>query len=860
MISNEIIENYFYCPRKAYYKKISFRPEINSIYQLHSQIDNKIKKEIRKKWMMTLRGINSLGINFQVQDQIFIPFVLYTPERSKATPVFLTSQSKLQKEEKLTFSLITNLFQQRISKPNVEKYKVLSPSGKTMNFKVSETPDLSFITDQIKDKPLKKVSQHCMKCEFKNTCTKELKTEDDLRLLTGMKEAEVANWKDKGFFTVTQLSYKYRPRKNRNIEPSKRYLFELKSLAIREQKTLVRNVPELENSKNEIYIDFENIPDEKWVYLIGILIAENGTVHTKKSLWADCKEKEIEIFCGLFETISQYRDAPIYCYGNFELKELKRFNKEHNFSYSSLLEEIDSRTINLLSFFYSDIYTPTYSNGLKEIAAYVGFTWSIANCSGLISIVWRKKWELFKKKRFKNRLIQYNLDDCLALHEVKLWIKKLNSEKPQIKNLDQIATQSHLRFGRTNFVFSEFDDVNSTAYFDYQRSKVYLRTNKLIRRKQLKKTALRPKFNTVRTSSRPESCPKCSSSKINIHQKYDRMLIDLRFSKNGVKRWVTNFKSRRFRCVNCGYVFTDPAHYREPTYGRNLRVWIINNYMTYGVSYGNIVRMLKENFNVEVTRTFVSQQKKLFAEENRGKYQNIKRSILNGQIIHIDETSVKVKSKKAYVWVLTNMTHVYYIFRPNRETDFLDSYLEEFKGVLISDFYTGYDSFSCTQQKCLIHLIRDINDAVFHNPSLLDLCMMAEGFGTLMKRIIHTVDRYGLKQRNLRKHEKDVDQFYKFIVSQQIVSKEALKLRKRFMKNRDKLFAFLKFDGVPWNNNNAEHAIKAFAKYRRMANGTYNETGLNEYLTLLSISQTCHFQGISFLQYLRGEEQIENIA
>ena len=46
---------------------------------------------------------------------------------------------------------------------------------------------------------------------------------------------------------------------------------------------------------------------------------------------------------------------------------------------------------------------------------------------------------------------------------------------------------------------------------------------------------------------------------------------------------------------------------------------------------------------------------------------------------------------------------------------------ENFKGVFVSDFYTGYDSLNCVQQKCLIHLMRDINNALFKdqlNPSL----------------------------------------------------------------------------------------------------------------------------------------------
>jgi len=47
----------------------------------------------------------------------------------------------------------------------------------------------------------------------------------------------------------------------------------------------------------------------------------------------------------------------------------------------------------------------------------------------------------------------------------------------------------------------------------------------------------------------------------------------------------------------------------------------------------------------------------------------------------------------------------------------------------------------------------------------------------------------------------------------------ALTCLERFEKNRDKLITFLNYDGVPWNNNNAEHAIKAFARLREHLGG-----------------------------------------
>ncbi len=64
------------------------------------------------------------------------------------------------------------------------------------------------------------------------------------------------------------------------------------------------------------------------------------------------------------------------------------------------------------------------------------------------------------------------------------------------------------------------------------------------------------------------------------------------------------------------------------------------------------------------------------------------------------------------------------------------------------------------------------------------------------------------------------------------------------------MFTFLDHDGVPWNNNNAEHAIKRFAKYRRDADGRFTERTLEEYLVLASIFETCEFNNVNVLQFI----------
>ena len=79
--------------------------------------------------------------------------------------------------------------------------------------------------------------------------------------------------------------------------------------------------------------------------------------------------------------------------------------------------------------------------------------------------------------------------------------------------------------------------------------------------------------------------------------------------------------------------------------------------------------------------------------------------------------------------------------------------------------------------------------------------------------------------------------------------------QKRFLRNREKLFTFIEYDGVPWNNNNAEHAVKTFANYRDIADGKMTEAGIDDYLVLLSIYQTCRYKGTSFLKFLISQNK-----
>ena len=94
--------------------------------------------------------------------------------------------------------------------------------------------------------------------------------------------------------------------------------------------------------------------------------------------------------------------------------------------------------------------------------------------------------------------------------------------------------------------------------------------------------------------------------------------------------------------------------------------------------------------------------------------------------------------------------------------------------------------------------------------------------------------------------------FYRALARPDFQTDVAIGYKQRFERNLGKLFTFLDHDGTPWNNNNAEHAVKAVVKLRRTIGGKCSVNGIKDYPILLSVSETCKCRGVSFLYFLKS--------
>ena len=311
----------------------------------------------------------------------------------------------------------------------------------------------------------------------------------------------------------------------------------------------------------------------------------------------------------------------------------------------------------------------------------------------------------------------------------------------------------------------------------------------------------------------------------------------------------------RYTCTYCQRSFSAERTIAPSRhYGHALLCWCVYLSPFCGLGMNRTCRLMLEVFDIDLPDSKLGGYKRELSLKYASLCQDILNDIIQSPVVHVDETFVDMRGQPAYVWVLTSLDKVYYLYRPSREGDFLKELLADFQGVLVSDFYSAYDSLGCTQQKCLVHFIRDLNEDLLSNPCDLELRSIAHNFGALLRSIISTVDEYGLKKRHLHKYEKTVTRFLDSVASVQSSSEAVAKYQKRLQKSGSKMFTFLRHDGVPWNNNNAEHAVKLFAKYRTRVGGRFTETTLKHYLVLATVFETCEFNNVNVLKFLLSQK------
>jgi predicted RecB family nuclease len=894
IITSEVLKAYSLCPRKAYLlmsgKKKGKLHEYEQI-SLENQLANQSKNlELLKQKHIDIYSYNITNLKKGYE---FLIDAKLVADKFQANCPILTRVNKLNYEPTIfigTYTInntdklelmFTGHVLAKVQGKLPEMGCIVNMNGESRRLKLEEShkvlipllePLQEWLNKSSPEEPPVILNKHCPVCQFREQCQEKAIQEDNLSLLDRITPKVIRQYEKKGIFTVKQLSYLFKPRKQRKRAknpPPITHNIELQALAIRTGKIYLQELPTLARQETELYLDIEGLPDQNLHYLIGLLAFQGDRV-AYHSFWADDIEDEGEMWREFLTFVAQYPDVPIYHYGSYEPRVLNTLTRKYETDSKPLI----ARLININKQIYGKVYFPVYSNRLKEVAGFVGATWTSPDASGLQSLVWRHYWDETHDSQYKSTLLRYNEEDCRAL---KLLVDELSKIKNFADNLTEVDfadrhKQQVSEIGQE--VQSQFENILKLAHLEYDKKKISFRscneeaTNKKekksrgIKRGYQGQRKTKPKITKSINVASAEFCPNHESIKLRATNKLGtRVIIDLVITKNGVKKIVVKYMGLKGYCPKCCKYHNPPeiAKYaHSQLYGHGFKAWPVYHRVAIKIPYEGICEMMKEQFKEVIHAgtivTFIKDLAKSYAETENKIFQ----ALLKSSILHVDETRININGVNWYGWVFTNGQYVIFRLTETREATIVHELLLDYQGILISDFYAGYDSVNCRQQKCWVHLIRDLNDDLHESPFDTEYENFLLEIRNLIIPIMETIQKYGLKKSYLKKFKKEVDKFYlKVIFDRRYKSDLVLKYQKRFTRYRDSLFTFLEQDEIPWNNNLAERAIRHLA-IQRDNSSPWHESATRNYFILLSIQQTCRFQGKSFFNFLfSGEIDID---
>jgi predicted RecB family nuclease len=889
-ISSELIEAFSLCPRKAFLLMTgaTANPGPHD-YEVVIREQSEANRQAHRSRLAEWGGVVSFGgLSEMAAGREIVADADLTADGLQACCGFLTKVDESTRLGRFSYEPVKLIGTRRASRPDIlglvyqglvlgEVQGRLPSSGTLVLLGerrskvklVGKYKEVRRIVDALRawagdldgDSPPVLLNKHCPNCPFRDACLQQAEREDNLSLLERMTPKLMRKYHAKGIFTVKQLSHLFKPRRSRKkAKRQVRHSLELQALAIRTGKIHVEHLPELPRSPVELFLDFEGVPDRDSYYLAGLLVCRSGEAEYE-SFWADDATGEVTMWSALVERLAEFPDSPVFHYGNYEKKALATHAKRHGGGGG-----LSDRLVNVASSVYGKVYFPVRSNGLKPLGRFLGAAWTDPQASGLQSLVWRHRWEMTRDERFRQSLLQYNREDCEAIRLLVCRLDQIRRDAASDPTIEFASRPKRHSTETGKAVHEQFDQILKSAQIAFVGRGIRIREKGTeeegVSMKQERRKGHPPFRRIVPKASRTvlveprEQCPKHDVDLVpEPTSSAENTVVDLVFTRSGCRKTVTKYVGIKSRCPKCGEPYNPASIGRRPhAFGHGLQAWTIYQRVVLRLPYEIIAQVMDHLFGIGISMStlvaFVGNLAGYYAPTEAA----ILQAILKSDFVHVDETKINIQGVDHYVWVFTDGKHVVFRMTETREADIVREVLAGYQGVLVSDFYPGYDSMPCRQQKCLVHLIRDINDDLWKAPFDKELETFAVAVQVLLVPILMEVDRYGLKAWHLRKFLKDVERFYdKHIIGREYTSEPVRTFQKRFDRYRESLFTFLTQDGIPWENNMAERAIRQLAVQRKISN-TFSKRVAPQYLLLLAISQTCRFQGKSFLKFLVSKE------
>ena len=341
----------------------------------------------------------------------------------------------------------------------------------------------------------------------------------------------------------------------------------------------------------------------------------------------------------------------------------------------------------------------------------------------------------------------------------------------------------------------------------------------------------------------PDYCSQCGCNLEHeeSHFEFRRQEFDIPPIEVKVKEYRRNSKT----CPKCGYhqeVEFPKSITNNVQYGPNIESAVCYLSVYQYLPFKRLKECLQHFFKLDISEGSIDNILSRMSSKAQPMYEDIRETILESNQVGSDETSVKVKGKKHWIWVWQTAISTFLTASESRGMQAIDSIFPDgfAKGILNTDRWAAQlKTKSAGHQLCISHLLRDLKFI-----EEVDKIDWSKRLTTLLIKSLE------LKKEQLE-YSKDnplvmeLEQGLDILLKEEIPKIEYNKthaFQKSLIKHRDGILTFLYNKETPADNNASERAIRN-AKIKQKVSGQF-KTGQQIFCVLRSVIDTSIKRGI----------------
>jgi transposase len=348
-----------------------------------------------------------------------------------------------------------------------------------------------------------------------------------------------------------------------------------------------------------------------------------------------------------------------------------------------------------------------------------------------------------------------------------------------------------------------------------------------------------------RETHRRKRCPDCGGPLQRCCRTRTRIIEDI---PEVIEPVVTEHTIHRDYCKQCKKDVEPvvPDAMPKATIGHHLVVMTSWLHYGLGLTIEQIIDVLQHYLQTTITPGGLVDAWHRLAVMLEEWYEQIGEQARQSAHLHADETGWRVDGDTHWLWCFTNDRNCYYMIDRSRGSPALQQFFtSEFEGVLITDFWSPYESVCAEdRQYCLVHLLREVEKVDESNGS-----QEWYAFSRKLRRLLR--DGIRLRKRDdfaPGKFPSLVERLTKRLVAlagEEYTDGDTRRLAKRLRKHAEYVFTFLDYDHVPFENNFAERQIRPAVILRKNGQANRSERGAATQSVLMSVYRTMKLRGLA---------------